>query len=69
MSKMENSLDLETTAKFEGKEIKFHKKGILYKRYDGYTVDELLLYSTLTSQQDCEDLILFLEVHKFCFNK
>lgn len=66
---MPEKLDIETTAKFEGKEIKFHKKDILYKRYDGYMVDELLLYSTITSQQDCDDLILFLEVHKFCFNK
>jgi len=66
---MPEKLDIETTAKFEGKEIKYQRIHPLYNRYDGYTVDELLLYSTLTSQQDCEDLILFLEVHKFCFNK
>ena len=57
----------------------FHTKGFLWGRpikgrdlpaqYDGYRLDELILSATMTTKEDVENVIKYLEIHKFCFTK
>lgn len=57
----------------------FHSKGFLLgspikgqslpNQYDGYKLDELILSTTMTSRADVENVIAYLQIHRFCFDK
>jgi len=58
----------------------FHTKGFLLNapikgnnnmphKYDGYKLDELTLAATMTTRADVENVIEFLQIHRFCFDK
>ncbi len=57
----------------------FHARGFLGgeavirrdypEQYDGRRLDELVLTAAMTSQADVENVIHYLQIHKFCFDK
>lgn len=57
----------------------FHARGFLSgqpikgrdypAQYDGYRLDELTLTTTMTTKADVENVIEYLQIHKFCFDK
>ena len=56
----------------------FHSRGFfkgeaverrnLPAQYDGRELDELSLSTTMTSREDVENVISYLELHRFCFD-
>ena len=41
----------------------------LPSQYDGFRLDELILNTVMTSRADVINVIHYLEIHKFCFEK
>lgn len=53
----------------KGKEVPPYRTGNVYNKYDGKKIDLLeMQFLEIKSRKDCEELIKFLEVHKFCFD-
>jgi hypothetical protein len=54
----------------EGKGVVPFRSGNVYNMFDGKRLDRLEIDNIIiSSQDDCDELIKFLQLHKFCFLK